>query len=140
MSHADRQPEERDEPDHAAAAHAGAEGSRARPHRIVRAIRADRALAANGSAAPRPRAPPVSRRARPTRRVVGVHPLLLLLDRLPELLVEPGPLSRPVNPAAIPSLARRQPRSADRRTPRPARGPVPALSLSYDHELHQDLP
>src|ERR1700740_1129237 len=69
-----------------------------------------------------------------------MHPLLLLLDLLPELLVEPGPLSRPVDPAAVLSLARRQPRSANRRAPRPARGPVPALSLPYNHELHQDLP
>ncbi len=58
----------------------------------------------------------------------------------PELLVEPGPLSRPVDPAAILSLARRQPRSAHRRAPRPAGGPVPPLSLPYDHELHQRLP
>ena len=27
-----------------------------------------------------------------------------------------------------------------RRTPRPARRPVPTLSLPYDHDLHQDLP
>ena len=57
-----------------------------------------------------------------------------------ELLVEPGPLSRSVDLIAILSLARRQPRSAHRRAPRPARGPVPALSLPHDHELHQDLP
>src|SRR6185436_3909228 len=85
-------------------------------------------------------AAPVARGARPARRVVGVHPLLLLLDLLPELLVEPGPLSWPVDPAAILPLARRQPRPAHRRAPRPARGPVPALSLPHDHELHQDLP
>ena len=72
--------------------------------------------------------------------LVGVHPVLLLLDLLPELLVEPGQLSRPVDPAAILPLARRQPRSAHRRAPRPARGPVPPLSLPYDHELHQRLP
>jgi ferredoxin len=68
-------------------------------------------------AAAGPRAPPVARRARPTRRPVEVHPLLLLLDVLPELLVEPGPLSRPGNPAAILSLVSRQPRSADGRAP-----------------------
>ncbi len=38
------------------------------------------------------------------------------------------------------SLARRQPRPADRRAPRPARGPVPSLSLPHHHELHRDLP
>ena len=38
---------------------------------------------------------------------VGMHSLLLLLDLLPELLVEPGQVSRPVDPAAVLSLARR---------------------------------
>jgi hypothetical protein len=61
------------------------------------------------SAATGPRAPSVTRGARPTRRSLGVHPQLLLLDLLPELLVEPGPLSRPVGPGAILSLARQQP-------------------------------
>jgi hypothetical protein len=107
---------------------------------VVCAVRADRAMAANRSAAAGPRAPPVARGARPARRSMGVHPLLLLLDLVPELLVEPGPLSRPVDLAAIVPLARRQPRSAHRRAPRPARRPVPALSLPYHHELHQDLP
>src|SRR5205807_8867285 len=127
------QPQKRDEPDHAAAAPAGSEGSRPRSQRVVCAVRADRALAANRSAAAGPRAAPVTRGTRPARRVVGVYPLLLLLDLLPELLVEPGPLSWPVNPAAILSLACRQPGSAHRRAPRPARGPVPALSLPHDH-------
>jgi succinate dehydrogenase / fumarate reductase iron-sulfur subunit len=57
----------------------------------------------------------------------------------PWLLVEPGQIPRPIHPVAIVSLAGRQPRSADRRAPRPARGPVPALSLPHDHELHQDM-
>src|SRR6202011_4822100 len=111
-----------------------------RPQRVVCAVRADRALAANRSAAAGSRAPPVTRRARRARRAVGVHPLLLLLDLLSELLVEPGPLSRSVDPAAILPLARRQPRSAHWRAPRPARGSVPTLSLPHHHELLQDLP
>src|SRR5208282_3300073 len=140
LSDPDGQPQKRDEPDHSAAAPAGSEGSGPRPHRVVCAVRADRALAANRSAATGPRAPPVARGARPARRVVGVRPLLLLLDLVPELLVEPGPLSRPVDPVTVVPLARRQPRSAHWRASRPARGSVPALSLPHDHELHQDLP
>ena len=78
--------------------------------------------------------------AREARRAVGVHPVLLLLDRLPVLLVEWRALSRPRDPVAGLSLARRQPRRAYRRAARRARGPVPALSLPHHHELHQDLP
>jgi hypothetical protein len=69
-----------------------------------------------------------------------MHSLLLLLDLVPELLVEPGQISRSIDPAAIVPLACRQPRSAHRRPARSARRSVPALSLSYHHELHQDLP
>ena len=97
-------------------------------------------VAANRQPAPRPRTPPVARRAGATRRFVGVHPVLLLFDLLPELLVEPGQIPRPIHPVAILPLAGGQPRSADRRAPRPTRRPVPALSLPHDHELHQDVP
>ena len=86
------------------------------------------------------RAPAVAGGARQARRAVGVHPLLLLLDRVPELLVERRPLSRPRGAAAGLSLDRRQPRRGDRRAARRARRPVPALSLPHHHELHQDLP
>src|SRR5258707_10268004 len=131
MSHANGQPQKRDKPDHAAAAPAGSQGSRPRPERALCAVRADRALAANRSAAAGPRAAPVTRGTRTARRFVEVHPLLLLLDLMSELLVEPGPLSRPVDPAAIVPLAGRQPRSTHRGTPRSARGPVPPLSLPH---------
>src|SRR4029077_17465628 len=92
---------------------------------LVRAVRIDRAVAAKRPAATRPRASSIATGARPARRAVGVHSVLLLLDLVSELLVEPGPLSRPVDPAAVLPLARRQPRSAYRRAPRPARGPRP---------------
>ena len=74
------------------------------------------------------------------RRAVRVHPVLLLHDQLPELLVEPGPLPRPGDPAPGLPLPRRQPRRGDRRAARPARGPVPPLPLPHDHELRQRLP
>src|ERR1700720_2676408 len=112
LSDANGRPEERDESDNTAAAYAGAEGSHPRPFRAVRAVRADRALAAKRPAAARSGAPPVAGRARQARRLVGVHPVLLLLDLLPELLVEPGQVPRSLNPVAVLSLACRQPRSA----------------------------
>jgi len=72
--------------------------------------------------------------------LVRVHPLRLLLDLVPVLLVERRTLSRPGRAAAGLSLADRQPRRGDRRAARRARGPVPALSLPHHHELHQYLP
>ena len=82
----------------------------------------------------------VARRPREARRPLRVHPVLLLLDQLPELLVEQRQVPRPGDPAPGLSLARRQPRRGDRRAARPARGPVPPLSLPHDHELRQRLP
>ena len=86
------------------------------------------------------RAPAVARGARQARRPVGVHPVLLLLDLVPVLLVERRALSRARHPAAGLSLAGRQPRRGQGRAARPAGGSVPALSLPHHHELHQDLP
>ena len=70
----------------------------------------------------------------------GVHPLLLLHHRLPELLVERRPLPGPCDSTRRLSLDRRQPRRGDRRTPRRAGGPVQAVSLPHHPELHADLP
>jgi ferredoxin len=53
---------------------------------------------------------PVARGACQARWFVGVHPLLLLHDLVPQLLVERRPLSRTCRPAAGLSLAGRQPR------------------------------
>ena len=80
------------------------------------------------------------RRPQQARRPLRVHPVRLLLDVVPELLVERRPLSRPGRAAAGLSLADRLPRRGDRRAARRARGPVPALSLPHHHELRQGLP
>src|SRR5258708_36113546 len=117
LSDSDGQPEERAEPDHTAAAHAGIEGSHPRLERTLCAVRADRALVANRSAAAGSRAAPITGRTRQAPRLVGGHSLLLLLNLVPELLVEPGPLSRPIDPAAVVPLACRQSRSTHRRAP-----------------------
>ena len=82
----------------------------------------------------------VARRPRPARRPLRVHSLLLLLDQLPQLLVESRQVPRTRDPAPGLSLACRQPRRGDRRAARHARGPVPALSLPHDHELRERLP
>ena len=95
------------------------QGPGARPDRALRAARLDRALAASRhSRAADARAPAVAGGARQARRAVGVHPVLLLHDRVPELLVERRALSRPGGPAAGLSLDRRQPRRGDRRAAR----------------------
>jgi hypothetical protein len=127
--------------DLSAAAHAGGEGPGAGSHRRLRAAAPGRALAQERHAAAAGRASGCREGgARQARRAVGMHPVLLLLDRLPELLVERRPLSRPRGAAAGLSLDRRQPRRGDRRAARRARGSVQALSLPHHHELHQDLP
>src|SRR5258705_13838418 len=69
-----------------------------------------------------------------------MHPVFLLYNLVPVLLVERRALSRAGRVAASLSLARRQPRREDRRAARRARRPVPALSLPHDHELHPHLP
>ena len=50
---------------------------------------------------PRPRTPAIARRPRQARRALRMHPVLLLLDHLPQLLVERRPLSGPRRFAAI---------------------------------------
>ena len=73
-------------------------------------VPAYRAVAASGyPAALRSRATSVHRRAGENRRVLGVHPLLLLHGRLPELVVDRGSLSWPGRFAQRLALDRREP-------------------------------
>ena len=74
------------------------------------------------------------------RPAVRLHPVRLLLDQLPELLVEQRPLPRAGRAAGGLPLDRRQPRRGHRRAARPARGPVPAVPLPHHHELHRGVP
>src|SRR5512135_2434167 len=69
-----------------------------------------------------------------------MHSMRVLLDLLPELLVEFGSLSGSGGAAAGQSLGAGQPRRGDRRTARQSRGSVPALPLPYHHELLEGLP
>src|ERR1700738_1609755 len=77
---------------------------------------------------------------RKTRRTLRMYPLRLLLDILPELLVERRSLSRPRLFFASLPLAHRFARRGGRRTARQCRGSVPPLSLPHDPELRQGLP
>ena len=79
-----------------AAAHAGAEGPGAGPDQLLRPARRDRALAADADRRrPRPSGGRRRRSAQQARRALRVHPVRLLHDLLPELLVERRPLPRP---------------------------------------------
>mmetsp|Transcript_69893 Transcript_69893/g.197199 ORF Transcript_69893/g.197199 Transcript_69893/m.197199 type:complete len:263 (-) Transcript_69893:111-899(-) len=126
----------------APAPHLRREGPRARPHQLLQPVQVHRALAEaqGGEAEGRGRALPVHRRPRQARRHVRVHPLRLLHDLLPLLLVEPRVLPRPRRAhAGVP---------VDRRLARPAHGGEAgvgerhdeALPLPRHHELHELLP
>ena len=94
----------------------------------------------NDDAAAGEGAPAVARGARGAGRPLRVHPVRLLLDRVPVVLVEPGQVRRPGGPAAGLPLHRRQPRPGDQRAPRQPRGPVPPVPLPHHHELRRRLP
>ncbi len=126
--------------DLSAAPHAGAQGPGAGSHELLRPARRHRALAADADRRARDRVAPDARRAQQARRSLRVHPLRLLYDVVPELLVERGPVPRPCGPAPGLSLAHRFPRRGDGRAPRHPARPVPALSLPHHHELRQHVP
>src|SRR5690606_10118938 len=74
------------------------------------------------------------------RRALRVHPVLLLPNLVPELLVERREISRPRRAPAGLSLVDRFARRDDGRAARQSGRSVPALSLPHDHELHAGLP
>ena len=77
--------------------------------------------------------------AQQARRLLRMHPLLLLHVGLPQPLVEWRSLSRPRCASSGLALAGRQPRRGDRRATRYPRRPVPALSVPHHPQLHPDL-
>ena len=94
----------------------------------------------NDDAAAGARAAAVAGGPRRAERPVRVHPVRVLLDRLPVVLVEPGQVRRPGGPAAGLPLHRRHARPGDQRAARQSRRPVPPVPLPLDHELRRRLP
>ena len=105
-----------------AAASAGDQGSRARPHHLLRPAPLDRAVAPDRDADAGEGVAAVACRPREARRLLRVHPLRLLLGVVPVLLVERRALSRPCRPPPGLSLADRHARRGDRPAPRRSRG------------------
>jgi len=85
-------------------------------------------------------APAVGGGPRGTGRPLRVHPVRVLLDGLPVVLVEPGQVRRTGRAAAGLPLHRRQPRPGGERAARQPRGPIPAVPLLLDHELRRRVP
>ncbi len=97
------------------------QGPRPRPHPRLRPICADPAVAEDRQPGAVARAAAVAGRPRQARRALRVHPVLLLLDQLPELLVErrtassaPRSCSRPI--ASSPTAATKRPASGSTRS------------------------
>ena len=88
------------------------------------------ALAGKGAA-------PVARRTREARRSLRVHPVLLLPDQLPELLVERRAFPGPGRPSAGLSLDRRQPGRGHAGANRGARRSGRPVPLSHHRQLRQ---
>ena len=90
-----------------AAASAGGEGPGAGPDEFLRAVRLDRAVAEDHLADAAEGMAAEPRRPAEARRTLRVHPLRLLLDLVPELLVEQRPLPRSRRAAAGKPLGQR---------------------------------
>src|SRR3546814_9022623 len=102
-----------------AAAYGGHQGPGSRLHPFLCAICVDRTVAEDQDDDPeRQGAAAIARRARKAGRTLRVHPVRLLFDELPELLVEQRQVPWPRDPAPGLSLARRQPRRIYRRAAR----------------------
>ena len=69
-----------------------------------------------------------------------MHPVRVLFDLVPQLLVERRPLSWPGGAADRLSLDHRSARRGHGRNGWTSLKTLPALPLPYDHELHQYLP
>src|SRR5581483_617298 len=133
-------PARRRRQDLSVAAHARGEGSGARPHAFLRAVRLDQAVAAHAERTAGPRAPAIAGRAQETGWAVRMHPVRVLFDLVSELLVESRSLSRPRGAAAGVPLDHRFARRRHGRAPGRSGRSVSAIPLPHHHELHQHLP
>src|SRR5439155_131532 len=107
---------------------------------VLQAIPLDQAVRDQRRAAARARAAAVARGARAPERPLRVHPVRVLLDFVPVVLVEPGQVRRPGGPAAGLPLHRRHARPGHRRAPRQPERSVSPLPLPHHHELRRRLP
>ena len=82
---------------------------------VLQAVPLDQAVPGQRHAAAGKGAPAVARGPRGTRRTVRMHPVRVLLDGVPVVLVEPGQVRRPRGVARRLSLHRRQPRPGHQR-------------------------
>src|SRR6202035_4964545 len=114
-----------------AAAPAGGERPGARPHQFLRPARLDPALAANRVADAGEGMEAEPRGPGKTRRALRMHSLRLLLDLMPELLVEFRPLSRPGGAVAGAALDRGFAPRGHRRAARQSGRPVPLVPLPH---------
>ena len=115
------------------------QGPRSRPDARLCAVCSDQAVAPFQDAGAREGAAAIPGGTQPARRLLRVHPLLLLHLRMPEPLVERRSLPRTRRAPAGMALADGQPRRGEGRTARRARRPVPALSVPHHSQLHPDL-
>src|SRR5918912_2120662 len=69
-----------------------------------------------------------------------MHPVRLLFDLLPELLVEQRAFLRTSRAAAGSQMDQRQPGRGDRRAARYSGGPVSAVPLPYHPKLRKSVP
>ncbi len=107
---------------------------------FLRTVRRHEALAADANAAAAgPRAAAIERGAGKGRSPLRMHTVRVLLDQLPELLVEQRSVPRSGGAPGVIPMDRGQPGRGDGRSARPARGPLPPVSLPHHHELHRSV-
>src|SRR5205085_1771277 len=93
-----------------ATGHAGRQGSGAGPDQLLRAICIDQPLSSDTHACAGEGVETVAGGAGPPRRALRMHPVRLLLDLVPELLVESRALSGTGRTPAVVPVACGQPR------------------------------
>jgi len=125
------------------AAHAGDQGPRSRLTKLLCAVRLGEAVVADAHAGTAgPRAPAVEGRPGEDRPALGLHPVRVLLDELP-VVTGGTATATSVRPRCLRLTAGSSTPATRRtaRTPRRARGPVPALvAATTNHELRRGLP